>query len=822
MKNPFNREKKNTLLPKILLALVFLSLPKIVFAAGVDGIVADFIGKAIYAGILVPLFEVLKIELWILPIIAQYNNFIGEAGVVQGWTVMRNLSNMFFIIILLIIAFATMLKMQSYGYRQLLKRFIIVAILINFSRTIVGVLIDFSQVIMLTFVNVIKGISTSSLTLALGIPNLLDNRDGTWNLVAMYALAAIMLVIVVIVVLSIIAILLMRIVTLWVLIVLSPLAFIAYTFPKTERYFGQWSEELGKNLFAGPALAFFLWLSFAIVGNGRINQSFEGANEFSEDINRASISTAATPSNMINFVIGIAILLAGIKMTQSTGVAGAAMAGAAVAYGKGAANRLGKRAAKKSAGLAGKAVSAPIKTGARLAWQGTSGEGMAKAGLSRVFRGTLGSAMAQRGPGFVQRWGQRLEAAETGRRQRKLEHASEGMEGVRDRAAYARTQGGRLGAAMQAKEMLDAGETFTPAQARSSAAALEYMNNTQDLRRLQTRVAVANDEASVTENVNKNGVDDTFSKMSFDGAVVGGRLDQGAEAAIRVFLQQDGKAQQSAVDKMSSQDKEHFTAALAAYNPATDRGLAAHPEQREIIDPSTGTLRRDSVATNRMMILANNSATHGTAALSAAAPAERDAVAEFRARTIDITSLLKMNAGTTGAPNQAFEALARNLNAEQTRQFLSRSTDDSQKEALIRVQMASGKNMSVLTKDSEAQKYITDTQIQQSFDFQVLGPTTPGTPPPATLNPAQTAKRDELAKSNLPYAEQAFSITGGLDKAAFANFILSKLTADQAAEIGPESLDKIKTELLAAATAAGGKGAALLDALREKHGIDVT
>ncbi len=802
----YKRRRKSTLLLSILV-ITFLAVPKIVFAAAFDSIVAEFIVKAVYAGVIVPLKEVIQLELWLLPIIAQYNNFTREAGVIIGWTTVRNLCNMFFIVILLIIAFATVLKMQSYGYRQLLKRFIIMAILINFSRTIVGVLIDFSQIIMLTFVNVIKSLSAGNLTIALGLQKLLSVGTGApdWNQVGMFVLAAIMLFIVVIVIMALIAILVMRIVTLWILIVLSPLAFVSFTFPKSEKYFSQWSEQLGSNLFAGPALAFFLWLAFAIVGNGTINESFgEGANDYNgAQVN--SVSEAATPANMINFIVGIAILLAGIKMTQTSGVAGAALAGTAVAASKGMATRMGKRAAGGTARLAGKGVAG----GAKLAWQGTSGEGMMKAGLSRVGRGVIGSQMAQHGPGVVKQWGARLEAAELGRRQRKSEHAEKGKEGVRDPLAYAQSKGGKIGDAMVAKEKLASGAAFTPDEARKGIEALKFQGNTEDAAKLQARVATANDAESVQANVDKNGVEDTFSKMSFAGAVDAATgLDKNAEAAVRVFLQQDPKAQQTTVDRMSSKDKDSFMEALAAYDPSADTSLT--PEKRDVLD-GAGNLQKGSVGTGRMMLLANNSAEHATSVMSAAPPAQREAVAKFRAETkFDIDALVKMkptrtNAAGATVDNEAFLAIAKNLNSEQTTQFLSRSTDDSQKQAVVSAQMGAGKNLDVLTQ--KGSKYVNNAQIQQSFDVQV----------------AAGATREDLAKDSLPYAEQAFTPTGAaLDKVAFANFVVSKLTADQAASIGPEALDKIKTELLTVATSAGGRGAALLDALKEKHGIDLT
>ncbi|PLX25600.1 hypothetical protein C0580_02145, partial [Candidatus Parcubacteria bacterium] len=298
----------------LVVALVVILVPQTVFAA--DDVVADFIGQAVYKGVVGPLKVLIELEMWLLPIIAKYNNFIREEGVILGWTTMRNLCNMFFIVILLLIALATILKMQSYGYRQLLKRFVIIAILINFSRTIVGVLIDFSQVIMLTFVRVIEKTVAADLVIALGLDQLLRKDTGlNWEQVGMFVIAAIMMAIVVVVILAIIAILVMRIVSLWVLIVLSPLAFVSFTFPKTEKYFNQWTEELGKNLFAGPALAFFLWLSLAIVGSGQINESFGESPADYDDAN--AISNATSPPSMLNFMVGIGVLLAGIKITQT-------------------------------------------------------------------------------------------------------------------------------------------------------------------------------------------------------------------------------------------------------------------------------------------------------------------------------------------------------------------------------------------------------------------------------------------------------------------------------------------------------------------------
>ena len=154
---------------------VSLATPRIAYAGGgLKSVVDDLLANIIYGLFIWPLSQVLKLELLLLPIVAEYNNFTQEAGVSAGWEALRDLSNMFFILILLVIALATILKIQSYGYRQLLKKLLIVAVLINFSKTIVGIAIDFSQVIMLTFVSVIKNIAAGNVMTALGLQNILQ------------------------------------------------------------------------------------------------------------------------------------------------------------------------------------------------------------------------------------------------------------------------------------------------------------------------------------------------------------------------------------------------------------------------------------------------------------------------------------------------------------------------------------------------------------------------------------------------------------------------------------------------------------------------
>src|SRR3989344_542465 len=61
------------------------------------------------------------------------------------WALVRNFSNMFFILGLIIMAFATIFDVSRYNFRTLIVRFLIVALLINFSLTIGETIIDWTQ-----------------------------------------------------------------------------------------------------------------------------------------------------------------------------------------------------------------------------------------------------------------------------------------------------------------------------------------------------------------------------------------------------------------------------------------------------------------------------------------------------------------------------------------------------------------------------------------------------------------------------------------------------------------------------------------------------
>ena len=71
--------------------------------------------------------------------------------VANAWTIVRNFANMLFIIALIVMAFGTIFSIQGYDVRNLIARFLIAALLINFSLVIGTLVIQGSQVLANTF-----------------------------------------------------------------------------------------------------------------------------------------------------------------------------------------------------------------------------------------------------------------------------------------------------------------------------------------------------------------------------------------------------------------------------------------------------------------------------------------------------------------------------------------------------------------------------------------------------------------------------------------------------------------------------------------------
>lgn len=270
------------------------------------------------------LFITLMIK--ILVNVASFDNIIDVPTVVKGWLVIRDLCNMVFILIFLFIAFATILRIESFSVKRALPKLLIVAVLINFSRSIFGVIIDFSQVIMLAFVHSFSDgqgwfIDTFNTQHLMGIDTDNESSFSNWDTVVATIAGMFGAIITLIVIIVLVCALIMRLVLLWIYTILSPLAFLGFAFDPLKKYVGFiWSDFI-KQAMIGPLLAFFIWLALTTVK--------ESATQLGGAQNEITVAQSAFfgDADFQRFLIAIALLIGGLIAAQKIGGAAGSAAG---------------------------------------------------------------------------------------------------------------------------------------------------------------------------------------------------------------------------------------------------------------------------------------------------------------------------------------------------------------------------------------------------------------------------------------------------------------------------------------------------------------
>jgi len=195
-------------------------------------------------------------------------DFIQDTGgytknqfVMEGWTIVRDLVNMFFIIIMVAIGIATILRIKEYEIKKLLPKTIIIAVLINFTPVICGIIIDGANILTNFFlsagtrgagaiINGIEGPQSSLGTLAKqfwAAIRSFDWQDTAYTVFKMLItttfnwLAAFILI-------MLFVLFLMRYLILWMLVILSPLAFFSYILPATRKIWKICTNFCRKNM----------------------------------------------------------------------------------------------------------------------------------------------------------------------------------------------------------------------------------------------------------------------------------------------------------------------------------------------------------------------------------------------------------------------------------------------------------------------------------------------------------------------------------------------------------------------------------------------
>lgn len=231
----------------------------------------------------------------------------------QAWNIMRGIANAAFIVAFLIIVYSqiTSLGISNYGIKKMAPRLIITAILVNLSYLICIVLVDLSNIAGFTVKDIFDNITKSLLQ------NGESNLDGVLSISSItqafltggaLTVAGISIVggstlaatpffipILAMLFLSLLVALLVmaaRQAMIVILVVISPLAFVAYLLPGTEKWFEKWRNTFLTMLLFFPAFA-------AVFGGATL----------------AGVLIMTNAQSIVVFILGFAVMLAPLAIT---------------------------------------------------------------------------------------------------------------------------------------------------------------------------------------------------------------------------------------------------------------------------------------------------------------------------------------------------------------------------------------------------------------------------------------------------------------------------------------------------------------------------
>ncbi|MFA5926086.1 MAG: hypothetical protein WC831_04080 [Parcubacteria group bacterium] len=248
-------------------------------------------------------------------------NLVNQPVITVGWAAVRDVCNLLFLLVLLFIAFCTILQIEKYHLKKTLLMLVIMALLINFSKPIAIFIFDGSQLLMNYFLSALKGDNGYSA----GIANIskiadivyentkyFDNPSPDKLVIAVEFLFSVIFLFMFAVALFVLAIfLIIRLVAIWLIIIVSPLAFFATAVPDFKKLSSDWWDALFKYSYFGPAAAFFLWLST------KLNMETVLAGNSS---NTSDAAVTWVVQTILPYCVTLVFLYASIIMAQKFGI----------------------------------------------------------------------------------------------------------------------------------------------------------------------------------------------------------------------------------------------------------------------------------------------------------------------------------------------------------------------------------------------------------------------------------------------------------------------------------------------------------------------
>lgn len=202
-----------------------------------------------------------------------------DSGTKTAWELARNIANIMFIVafLVIIISQVTSMGISNYGIKRMIPRLLVAAIAVNASYYICQLAVDLTNILGYEIKNALTGTAQSlgpsvfgsaqdftggQHTTGIGTGLLTVIAVGALGAAAVVWLTLPLLISVILFVLisvaTIIVILLLRKALIVLLIVVSPIAFVLYLLPNTERLFNKWTKMFGTLLMVFPVVGLLL------------------------------------------------------------------------------------------------------------------------------------------------------------------------------------------------------------------------------------------------------------------------------------------------------------------------------------------------------------------------------------------------------------------------------------------------------------------------------------------------------------------------------------------------------------------------------------
>jgi len=319
-------------------------------------------------------------------VIEMSQNIAGVTSINIAWTALRDISNLFFIFVLLYIAIATILRLGNVNTKQLLVRLVIVALLINFSLFLTKVVIDASNVLAINFYNrataecqieegevAIHGEISKCFAHYLGVTSLYNSSETSkidalakddnafQKIFALGIGGSLLLTIGIFVFLAAAVLFVVRYAVLIILMILSPLAFLGFILPKTATQSGKWWRSLlGQAIFA-PVYLIMTYVVLLMISDDKflgLGENSDFASTFTspeQTLKESAIAAVGGPGPgpvgvFVNFFIVIIFMIATIIIAKQF----SSWSGNAAEKGTGMLNKFAGKATFGAAGFAGR------------------------------------------------------------------------------------------------------------------------------------------------------------------------------------------------------------------------------------------------------------------------------------------------------------------------------------------------------------------------------------------------------------------------------------------------------------------------------------